>query len=162
MKQVLVKVSGGIIDEVAFFDNPLMAEKALVNFAKTMDPERDDAAIYDKKGLVANTKDILEENRQNTNIESNREKFTKTAIKGPIYLIANPLHPLGLMVATEDPLGFTDGPAALSELGQMRKEKGNHLKLYCVIPVEGSGCKTRGSRKVECRRLRRRFRLFTR
>ena len=148
MKLVLVKVSGGIIDGVTFFDTPKMAEKALVSFAKTMDPERDDAAIYDEKGLVANTKDILDENRQDTQIESTWKESTETVGKKSIYLIANPLHPLGLMVATEDPLGFTDGPAALSELGQLRKEKGNHLKLYCVIPVEGSAAKREDLEKL--------------
>ena len=148
MKQVLVKVSGGIIDEVTFFDNPLMAEEALVNFAKNMNPERDDAAIFDEKGLVANTKDILDENRQDTQIESTWKESTETVEKKSIYLIANPIHPLGLMVATEDPLGFIDGPAALSELGQLRREKGNHLKLYCVIPVEGPVAKREDLQKL--------------
>ena len=162
MKQVLVKVSGGIIDEVAFFDNPLMVEKALVNFAKTMDPERDDAAIYDKKGLVANTKDILEENRQNTNIESNREKFTKTAIKGtdlPHRKSAPPARPHGCNRGSPWIYRWPGG-----SIGTRPDAKGKRESLEAVLrdPRRRSGCKTRGSRKVECRRLRRRFRLFTR
>jgi len=56
----------------------------------------------------------------------------------PIYIIGNPTHHLGFMVASpDDPLGFTDPVEAVSELGQMRKEFGRHLKLYRVHPVSG-------------------------
>jgi hypothetical protein len=54
-----------------------------------------------------------------------------------IYLIGNPVHRLGFMVASpDDPLGFKDPAEAVSELGQMRSSAGNHLKLYRVVPVE--------------------------
>ena len=54
-----------------------------------------------------------------------------------IYLIGNPSHPLGFMVAsTDDPLGYEDPAEALSVLETMREDFGNHLKLYRAIPVE--------------------------
>ena len=54
----------------------------------------------------------------------------------PIYIIINPNHSLGPMVATwDDPLGYRDPVEAVSELGQMRKEFGTHLVLCRVVPV---------------------------
>jgi hypothetical protein len=56
----------------------------------------------------------------------------------PIYIIGNPEHRLGFMVASQDdPLGFENPAGAISELGQMRNEFGSHLKLYRVISVQG-------------------------
>lgn len=56
-----------------------------------------------------------------------------------VYLIGNPQHPLGFMVVSpDDPLGYTDPVEALCDLGQLRKGRGRHLKLYQVIPVTGS------------------------
>jgi hypothetical protein len=55
-----------------------------------------------------------------------------------IYIIGNPVHRLGFMVASsDDPLGYKEPAAALSDLGQMRKDYGSHLKLYRVEPVHG-------------------------
>jgi hypothetical protein len=59
--------------------------------------------------------------------------------KAPIYIIGNPHHPLGFMVASpDDPLAYVDPAATVSDLGQMRKDHGTHLKLYRVLAVAGS------------------------
>lgn len=62
MTNILIKVSGGIIDQVKFYNNRLKAIKALSDFVKTMDPENEDAYVYDKDGLIANAKNFLDEN----------------------------------------------------------------------------------------------------
>ena len=41
-----------------------------------------------------------------------------------------------MVVSSDDPLGYKNPIEAVSELGQMRKSAGNHLKLYRVVPVE--------------------------
>jgi hypothetical protein len=135
MKYVLVTVSGGIIDEVRFYDEQLMAIQQLSAFVKAMNPENHDAAVYGPGGMIANAKDFLNENDQY--IEPSAEDI---AILGEsdesIYIIGNPHHRLGFMVASsDDPLGYKAPAAALSDLGQMRKEHGPHLKLYRVEPV---------------------------
>jgi len=135
---ILITVSGGIIDQVTFFDCRPKALRALAGFVKGMDPEEDDAAVFDPKGLVANAKNFLDETNQfieNSNLAdglvSDREN------RNPIYIIGNAVHRLGFMVASpDDPLGFENPAKAVSELGQMRKEAGSHLKLYRVVPVE--------------------------
>ncbi len=43
-----------------------------------------------------------------------------------------------MVASPDDPLGYDDPAEALSDLGQMRKDHGNHLKLYRVEPVSGS------------------------
>jgi len=56
----------------------------------------------------------------------------------PVYIIANPSHHLGFMVVShDDPLGYRDPAEAVSELGQMRRDCGEHLNLYAVTPVDG-------------------------
>ena len=42
-----------------------------------------------------------------------------------------------MVVSSDDPLGYENPIEAVSELGQMRKSAGKHLKLYQVVPVEG-------------------------
>ena len=42
-----------------------------------------------------------------------------------------------MVASSDDPLGYKAPAAALSDLGQMRKEHGPHLKLYRVEPVKG-------------------------
>jgi hypothetical protein len=137
MKKVLVTISGGIIDKAIFFDDVSMAIRALSKHAKAMNIENDDAAVYGPDGLIANAKDFLDEhdrfieNAQICTLEA--DKKTK-----PIYIIGNPKHWLGFMVASpDDPLGYKKPEEALSDLGQMRKDSGNHLKLYKVVPVAG-------------------------
>ena len=137
MKNVLVTVSRGIIDDVRFFDEPEMAIRALSDYVRSMNVEHHDAALYDEDGLVANAKHFLDD--RDEYIE-NRAVIEGISGEGDrsIYIIGNPRHPLGFMVASpDDPLGYDDPIEALSELGQMRKESGNHLKVYRVTPVDG-------------------------
>ena len=61
MMHILITVSGGIIDQVTFFDCRPKALSALASFVKEMNPEEDDAAVFDTKGLVANAKNFLDE-----------------------------------------------------------------------------------------------------
>jgi len=138
MTHVMIWLSGGIIEQVTFFDNKLQALKTLADFLKGMDLHDDDAAVFSQEGLVANAKDFLDENNEFiqdhdliSKLESGEEK------PDSIYIIGNPVHWLGFMVvSSDDPLGFENPIEALSELGQMRKSAGNHLKLYRVVPVE--------------------------
>ncbi|PKN62594.1 MAG: hypothetical protein CVU57_23380 [Deltaproteobacteria bacterium HGW-Deltaproteobacteria-15] len=135
--QVLITVTKGIIEDAVFFDNPERAVLALSEYVKTMDPEHDDACVYDERGLIANAKHFLDENDRYRANEPLIQELSKDRGKA-IYIIGNPTHRLGFMVASsDDPLGFTDPVEALSELGQMRKEFGSHLKLYRVRAVSG-------------------------
>ena len=138
MTHILITVSGGIIDQVTFFDCRPKALKALASFVKAMNPEEDDAAVFDTKGLVVNAKNFLDEADQF--IENGylaNELVSDKETQSCIYLIGNPVHRLGFMVASpDDPLGFENPVEAVSELGQMRKDAGNHLKLYRVVPIE--------------------------
>ena len=59
MTQVLIKISRGIIDQVMFFEDLGKAIRALSNHVKTMNPEDDDAGLYDINGLIANAKNFL-------------------------------------------------------------------------------------------------------
>ena len=59
---VLITITRGIIRDAVFFDDPQMAVLALSKFVKNMNPEDDDAAVYDDNGFVANAKDFLDEN----------------------------------------------------------------------------------------------------
>jgi hypothetical protein len=136
MTHVLVTVSGGVIGQASFFDNALMSIKALADFVKGMNVQDDDAAVFGPKGLLANAKSFLDENDEFIQNDQVLKEITEDEEK-PIYIIGNPEHRLGFMVASpDDPLGFEDPAAAVSELGQMRSEAGSHLKLYRVIPVE--------------------------
>jgi hypothetical protein len=58
----------------------------------------------------------------------------------PIYIIANPNHALGFMVASpDDPIGYVNPLEAVSELGQMRQDSKNpNLALYRAEPVRGA------------------------
>ena len=132
---VLITISRGIIRDAVFFDNTQMAVLALSRFVKNMNPEDDDAAVYDENGFVSNAKDFLDENDKYVEEEI---LVADASEEKPIYIIGNPTHHLGFMVASsDDPLGFTDPVEAVSELGQIRKEFGSHLKLYRVHPVSG-------------------------
>ena len=137
MNYVLITISGGIIGQVAFYDLAIEAVRALVKYVKTMNPEKDDAAVYGKEGLIANAKIFLDECDQCI-----KREIKDIAVSGkndkPIYIIGNPHHIMGFMVTSEDdPLGYVDPVGALSDLGQMRKDHGAHLKLYRVVPVKG-------------------------
>ncbi len=137
MKYVLATVSGGIIDEVKFYDEQLMAIQQLSAYVRAMNPENHDAAVYGPGGMIANAKAFLDENDQY--IEHSIEDVAKlNESDESIYIIGNPYHRLGFMVASpDDPLGYKEPAAALSDLGQMRQDYGTHLKLYRVEPVNG-------------------------
>lgn len=60
MTYVLITLSGGIIDEVAFYKDQETAQKDLSRFVSTMDPENDDAAVYGPGGMISNAKCYLE------------------------------------------------------------------------------------------------------
>jgi len=137
MKQALITISRGIIDQVIFFEAPGLAIQVLSDHVKGMNPEHDDAALYDTDGFIANAKHFLDDNdeyRENEALikEVSEERSTS------IFIIGNPNHRLGFMVASpDDPLGYTDPAEAVSGLGQMRQDYGTHLKLYRVIPIDG-------------------------
>lgn len=139
MTYVMIWLSGGIIEQVTFFDDKSQALKTLAEFVRNMDLHDDDAAVFGPEGLVANAKDFLDEN--NEFIEDSdliKEMEFRKENPNTIYIIGNPVHWLGFMVvSSDDPLGFESPIEAVSELGQMRKSAGNHLKLYSVVPVEG-------------------------
>lgn len=135
MKQVLITISKGIIEQVVFFDDPEMAVQALSRYVKAMNVDCDDAALYDSEGLIANARHFLDDHDEYienkpliTEISEEKNQF--------IYIIGNPEHILGFMVVSpDDPLGYDDPTAALSDLGQLRKDSGNHIMLYRVVQV---------------------------
>lgn len=104
---------------------------------KGMNPEYDDAALYDTQGMIANSKhfqgDHDEYAEKNVLIAEVSEEQNK-----PVFIVANPDHWLGFIVTSpDDPLDYDDPTGAVSDLGQLRQDFGNHLKLYRVIPVDG-------------------------
>jgi hypothetical protein len=136
MRQVLITISKGIIEQVVFFDDPTMAVQALSRYVKAMNVEYDDAAVYDPDGLIANAKHFLDDNDEYFENKSLIAELGEERVQS-LYIIANPQHWLGFMVVSpDDPLGYDDPAAAVSDLGQMRKDYGNHLKLYRVIEVK--------------------------
>jgi hypothetical protein len=58
---VLITISGGLIDQVDFFDNPSKAKQALIAFVEAMDPENQDGGVYSPDGLITNAKEYLDE-----------------------------------------------------------------------------------------------------
>jgi hypothetical protein len=137
MEHVLVTVSKGIIDQVVFFDDASMAVRALSAYVKIMSIENDDAAVYSQEGFVASAKHFLNESEEYL---ENKDLIKEIALekREAIYIIGNPQHRLGFMVASpDDPLGYDNPVEALSDLGQMRKDAGGHLKLYRLTPVNG-------------------------
>jgi len=138
MRYVFVALSGGLIVRVTLFETPRTAVRALMDHTRKMNPEKDDAEVHGPEGLLACAKEFLDE--QNAFIE-NPDALEAYEDKSPLplYIIGNPSHPLGFMVASpDDPLGYTDPVEAICELGQMRKDYGMHLHLYRVIPVTGA------------------------
>jgi hypothetical protein len=137
MRQVLITVSRGIIEQVVFFDDPKMAVLALSDYVKGMNPEHDDAALYDTRGMIANAKHFLDDQDEYAENNALIAEVSEERSK-PVFIVANPDHRLGFMVTSpDDPLGYDDPAGAVSDLGQLRQDFGNHLKLYRVIPVGG-------------------------
>ena len=136
MSYVLVTVHRGLIDDVRFFRKPEEAVRSLKASIESMNLEDEDAAIYGPEGLIANVKMILD-NPDFSCEESAQASETKVSPK-PIYIPVNPEHPLGPMVASyDDPMGYRDPVEAVSELGQLRREAGNHLLLFELVQIEG-------------------------
>ena len=137
MKYALVTVCKGLIDEVTFYDDQIMAIHDLSEYVKKMNPDHQDAAVFGPAGMVVNAKAFLDEIDQYVEINAGDVAIPDKNVE-PIYIIGNPIHHMGFMVASpDDPLGYKNPVAALSDLGQMRKDHGNHLKLYRVLPVIG-------------------------
>ena len=135
MSCVIVTVHRGLIDDVRFFREPEEAVYALKAFVEGMNLEDDDAAIYGPEGFIANVKTVLD-NPDFYCEESTKATGTKADSK-PIYIPVNPEHPLGPMVASyDDPMGYRDPVEAVSELGQLRKEAGEHILLFELVRVE--------------------------
>jgi len=135
MQNVLIKISGGIIDQVEFYNRASDAVRALSAYVKTMYPERDEAAVFGINGFIANAKDFLDEDE---NYLDNLKSVLKRLKPDDeiLYIIGNSHHHLGFMVASpDDPLGYKEPASAISDLGQMRLDCGTHLKLYRVIPA---------------------------
>ena len=137
MTYVMITVYDGLIDNVTFFQEARPAIIALSEYVKSMNVEHNDAALYDSNGLVANAKHFLDDHDRYCASPSLIEEVAKEISK-TIYIIGNPSHHLGFMVASpDDPLGYKDPVEALAVLEQMREDFGRHLKLYQVLPVEG-------------------------
>ena len=135
MIYALVKIGRGIIDEVLFYFEEKEAIKAMDGVAKTMNPEHDDAAVFGPDGMVVNAKNFMDDNDQYDG-NTIKELLESADENKPIYIIGNPIHFLGFMVASpDDPMGYRNPVEAVSDLGQIRKDFGKHLKLYRVIPV---------------------------
>ena len=135
MNHVLVTVSRGIIEDVQFFDDPGKAVRAMSEYVRNINVEHNDAALYGPDGFIANAKHFLDAGDEYRENQSLIEDVSREGSK-PLYIIANPNHPLGFMVASpDDPLAFQDPAEALSVLGQMRKDHGKHLNLYRVEHV---------------------------
>ena len=138
MRYVLITLSGGIIDQVIFYDDPSRAIQDLAQFVKTHNMKKDDAAVYDSEGLVANAKHFLDDHDEYI---ENRPLIAEVSEEGKqsIYIIANPCHSLGfLVISPYEPLGYDDPLKALSVFEKMRKEHGTHITLYRVEPVKGT------------------------
>ena len=135
---VFVKAYSGLIDEATYFNDAKTAIKALANFAKTMKAEKDDGSVFGPDGLIANAKHFMDENDQYIGDDQLIESLAPVSEEERhVYIIGNPVHYLGFMVASpDDPLGYDNPAEAVSDLGQMRQDAGSHLKLYQVIPVK--------------------------
>jgi hypothetical protein len=64
MNYVLVILSGGIISDVYFYADAPKAVQSLSEYARVMNPEKDDAGVYGPQGMIANAKNFLDENDQ--------------------------------------------------------------------------------------------------
>ena len=64
MKYVLITLSGGIIDQVTFYDDPYIAVGNLAKYVLDMNPEKNDAVVYGPDGIVANAKIFVDEDSQ--------------------------------------------------------------------------------------------------
>ena len=137
MIYVLICVEGGLIDEVAYFDDAAKAVNALAVYVKNMNPEKHDAAVYSPYGMITNARDFLDD--KDIYVDRRADILAQIASEErPIYVIGNPHHPMGFMVTSpDDPIGYQDPVEAVSDLGILRKDRGSHLELYCLLPAAG-------------------------
>lgn len=135
MIHVLVTLNRGIFSEVLFYFDRKDALKALAGYVKDMDTENDDAAVFSPEGLIANAKTFLDD--EDLYDPSMLEELLKSTDDcKPIYVIGNPTHFLGFMIASfDEPMGYTNLVEAVSDIGVLRRNHGKHLKLYRLIPV---------------------------
>ena len=132
-RYVLVTLSGGIIDQVKFYDDAYCAIWNLTEYVKTMNPEENDAVVYGPDGLVANAKLFMDDG--DDGVKNPRRSGN---MKDGIYIVVNPCHSLGfLVIGDSEPVGYSDPLKALSILEKMRKEHGVHIGLYRVGKVNG-------------------------
>ena len=137
MRYILITLSGGIIDQVIFYDDPSRAIQDLAQFVKTHNMEKGDAALYGSEGLVANAKHFLDEHGEYIENRPLIAEVSKER-RQSIYIIANPFHSLGfLVISPYEPVGYDDPLKALSVFEKIRKEHGAHITLYRVEPVKG-------------------------
>ena len=152
MTCVLIKLYGGNIDDVIFFEDDKPAVIELAEFVKEMNVENDDASVFNQNGTIANAKTFLDENDEYIE-DALEELLNQSEETKSVYIIGNPSHHLGFIVASpDDPLGYKESVEALSVLGQMRKDYGNHLKLYRVMPVTSkiAGRKDLENYNIDC------------
>ena len=84
MKYVLITLSGGIIDQVTFYDDPYIAVGNLAKYVMDMNSEKNDAVVYGPGGIVANAKSFMDEDGQTVrNVEKSESK------DNPVYIIAS-------------------------------------------------------------------------
>ncbi len=58
---VFITITSGIIDKVVFIKNQTLALNRLYLYARDMDWEKCDAAVYGPQGMIANAKMLIEE-----------------------------------------------------------------------------------------------------
>ncbi len=133
-RYVLVTLSGGIIDQVTFYNDAYQAVSNLSEYVKSMDPDENDAAVYGPGGMIANAKLFMDDGDGDDGVDILRSSGNK---KDGISIVANPCHSLGFLVIGEtEPVGYADPLKALSVLEKMRKVYGVHIKLYRAVSVD--------------------------
>lgn len=137
MIYVLVSLCRGLIKEIRFYYDEKESLRAIDAYVKKMNPEDDDAELHSLNGMVTNAKRFLDnEDRYDASVIDallNSAKDSK-----PIYVIGNPGHFPGFMIASfDEPMGYTNPAEAVSDLGVLREMHGKHLKLFRLIPVTG-------------------------
>jgi len=135
MTYVFIKVYGGLVDDVAFFEDAHVAMKELADFVRDMNPQDDDGWVFSLEGMIANAKTFLDENDE---FIEGVDIIIPEQTEPLLYVIVNPHHPMGFMVTSpDDTLAFKNPVEALSELGFMRKSFGKHLRLFRLVPTTG-------------------------
>ena len=118
MNYVLVTVSKGKISDVKFYATAPPAIKELLTLSDLINNECDDAAVFGPDGMLLNTQQLKYPGEK-------------------IFIIANPNHSLGfLVIAHNEPVGYSNPFEVLHVLQKVRQEMGNHIGLYQVVPVK--------------------------